>query len=242
MLNLKLKLKTKKMYVALHMSSPAITIPEDLPLQDAREILRSRNFRHLPVVGSGNRLLGMVTDRDLRSALPSTILTEAESRAELARMTVTPVRAIMSTRLVTLAPTSTLDDALCLLDREKVGAIPVVDEQNCVVGVFSIRDLIGSYRRLFGLGERGSALIAVEDDGRPRLLSRIVVVLDENRMPFTRLVRSGGMEIGEPPGIVYLRVSTLNVRAVHGALQDAGLTIVVPTLAIEKKASCQEKA
>jgi acetoin utilization protein AcuB len=228
------------MYVALHMSAPAVTIPEDLPLQEAREILRARNFRHLPVVGSGNRLLGMVTDRDLRSALPSTILTEAESRAEHARMAVTPVRTIMSTRLVTLATTSTLDDALYLLDREKVGAIPVVDEQNCVVGVFSIRDLIGAYRRLFGLGERGSALIAIEDDGRPRLLSRIVEVLDENRMPFTRLVHSGGMEKGEPPGIVYLRVSTFNVRAVHVALQEAGLSVVVPTLAIERKAACRE--
>jgi acetoin utilization protein AcuB len=229
------------MYVALHMSAPAITIPEDLPLQEAREILRARNFRHLPVVGNGNQLLGMVTDRDLRSALPSTILTVAESSAEHARMAVTPVRAIMSTRLVTLATTSTLDDALYLLDREKVGAMPVVDGQNCVVGVFSIRDLMGAYRRLFGLGEPGSALIALEDDGRPRLLSRIIEVLDENHMHFTRLVRSsGGMETGELPGIVYLRVSTFNVRAVHVALQEAGLAVVVPTLAIEKKAACLE--
>jgi acetoin utilization protein AcuB len=224
------------MYVALHMSTPAITIREDVPLQGVREILRARNFRHLPVVDGDNRLVGMVTDRDLRSAYPSTMLDEAESRIELARMAQTPVRAIMSTELVTLAPTSTLDDALFLLDREMVGAIPVVDEQNCVTGVFSIRDLIKAYKRLFGLGERGSALVAIENDNKPRLLTRIVEVLEEHAIPFTRLVRSGEETGG--PGIVYLRVNTFNLRAVHNALHEAGLAVIVPRLAIEKKTAC----
>ncbi|MDA8166104.1 MAG: CBS domain-containing protein [Desulfobacteraceae bacterium] len=224
------------MYVAMHMSSPAVTIREDVPLQEVREILRAGRFRHLPVVDGDGKLVGMVTDRDLRSASPSTILDEAESRAELARMARTPVRTIMSTRLVTLAPTSTLDDALFLLDREKVGAIPVVDEHQCVVGVFSIRDLIKAYRRLFGLGERGSALIAIENDNKPRLLTRIVEVLEEQAIPFTRLVQS---EEDGGPGTVYLRVNTYNLRAVHAALQEAGLSVIVPRLVIEKSRSCQ---
>lgn len=224
------------MYVALHMSTPAVTIREDVPLQEVREILRTRNFRHLPIVDGDNKLVGMVTDRDLRSAFPSTMLDEAESRIELARMAQSPVRAIMSTELVTLAPTSTLDDALFFLDREKVGAIPVVDEQRCVVGVFSVRDLIKAYKRLFGLGERGSALLAIENDNKPRLLTRIVEVLEAHAIPFTRLVRSG--EEAGGASIVYLRVNTFNLRAVHNALQEADLTVIVPRLAIEKKAAC----
>ncbi|MEJ2033952.1 MAG: CBS domain-containing protein [Deltaproteobacteria bacterium] len=223
------------MYVALHMSTPAITIREDVPLQEVREILQARNFRHLPVVDGDDKLMGMVTDRDLRSAYPSTILDEPESNAELSRAALTPVRAIMSTKLVTLSPTSTLDDALFLLDRERVGAVPVLDDQHCVVGIFSIRDLIKAYRRLFGLGERGSALIAIENDNKPRLLTRIVEVLEEHAIPFTRLVQSE--EPGEA-GILYLRVNTFNLRAVHNALQEAGLTVIVPRLAIEKKSAC----
>lgn len=224
------------MYVALHMSTPAVTIKEDVPLQEMLEILRARNFRHLPVVDADNRLVGMVTDRDLRSASPSSILAETESRAELSRMARIPAGAIMSTRLTTLSPISTLDDALFLLDREKVGAIPVVDEQGCVVGIFSIRDLMKAYRRLFGLGERGSALIAIEGDNKPRLLTRIVEVLEEHAIPFTRLVRSGDEPGG--PGIVYLRVGTSNLRAVHSALQEAGLAVMVPRLAIERESAC----
>jgi acetoin utilization protein AcuB len=224
------------MYVALHMSTPAVTIREDVPLQEVREILHAGNFRHLPVVDGDHKLLGIVTDRDLRSAYPSSILYDNDSRVELARMAQTPVRAIMSTELVTLSPTSTLDDALFLLDREKVGAIPVVDEQRCVVGVFSIRDLIKAYKQLFGLGERGSALIAIENDNKPRLLTRIVEVLEGHEIPFTRLVRSG--EEAGGPGIVYLRVNTFNLRAVHGALREAGLSVIVPRLAIEKKSAC----
>lgn len=223
------------MYVALHMTSPAITVREDVPLQEVREILHDRNFRHLPVVDGDDKLIGIVTDRDLRSATPSTILEEMESRSELTRMALTPVRAIMSTKLVTLSPTSTLDDALFLLDRKKVGAIPVVNEQRCVMGIFSIRDLITAYRQLFGLGERGSALIAVENDNKPRLLTRIVEILEEHAIPFTRLVQS---EEESGPGILYLRVNTLNLRAVHIALQEAGLSVIVPRLAIKRKSVC----
>mgnify|MGYP001125084272 CR=1 FL=1 len=226
------------MYVALHMSSPALTVEQGLPIKEVRELLRSRNFRHLPVVDRENRLVGMVTDRDLRSAYPSSILGEVESRAELDRMARTPVSAIMSTSLVTLSPTSTLDDALYFLDREKVGAIPVVDENACVIGIFSIRDLIKAYKRLFGLGERGSALIAVEDDHKPRLLSRLVQVLEEHNVPFSRLVRTESGQGSVAPGIIYLRVNTFNVRAVHAALQSAGLAVIVPRLAIEKKSAC----
>ncbi|NDY43276.1 CBS domain-containing protein [Dissulfurirhabdus thermomarina] len=211
------------MYVADHMTRDPVAVGPDLSIAEARSILASRDFRHLPVVEAGGRLVGVVTDRDLRSAYPSTVLPEDRRRAALAEVERTPVRRVMSPDPAVLSPLSTLDDALVLLDRLRVGALPVVEIGGRLVGILSIRDLIRAYGRLFGLGEKGGALVAVRDTGEADLLTRIVHVLEREGVSFTRLVRPGP-EAGR--GRVYVRVRTLNLRAVHAALAAAGLEVV----------------
>jgi len=136
----------------------------------------------------------------------------------------------MTRKPVSLGPGATLDDALFLLDRHNVGAIPVVDEKGRLTGVFSIRDLMKAYKELFGLGERGSALIEVEDDGQPQILTRIVQALESGNIPFTRLVRTAAGESRTAKRAIYLRVHTYNVHGVHEILREAGLRVSVPTL------------
>lgn len=219
------------MFIVQHMSAPPVTINADMLIPHAREILKAHNFRHLPVVDFDNRLVGMVTDRDIRSSYPSSVATEEERAAGLDQVGKTPVSAIMSRHFVTLGTTSTLDDALFLFDHEKVGALPVLDDDKGVIGIFSIRDLMKAYKKLFGLGERGSAMIVVDDDGREKLLTRIVSALEEQNVRFTRLVRTEKQQEGRPAGCVYVRVNTYNISAVHTLLRKAGFTISVPVVA-----------
>jgi acetoin utilization protein AcuB len=217
------------MYVVQHMSSPPVTVKPDVPIATARETLQSHHFRHLPVVDEDGRLMGMVTDRDLRSAYPSSMLDDSERQAALEQLARTPVSEIMTPEPVELIPGSTLDDALFLFDRHKVGALPVIDDQGRLTGVFSIRDLMKAYKELFGLGERGSALVEVEDDGQPQILTRIVQALESGSIPFTRLVRTASGESGTAKGPIYVRVHTYNVHGVHDILREAGLRITAPT-------------
>jgi len=177
------------MFIARYMTTPALTIPPEMTIPVAKELLQSRHFRHLPVVDDAGKLVGVITDRDLRSAYPSSVLSGDTIKTCLAELDKTPVSTIMTRAFFTVTPASTLDDALILLDRERVGALPVVDENGKVVGIFSIRDLTKAYRTLFGLGERGSAMIVVEDDGNPKPLTRISRVLEEHKIRFTRLIR-----------------------------------------------------
>jgi acetoin utilization protein AcuB len=216
------------MYIARHMTTPAVTVSPDALLPEVRDILNSRHFRHLPVVDEEQRLIGMITDRDLRSAYPSSILPEDKRQAILEKVAKTPVRSIMTRKLISLTPLATLDDALYLLSREKVGMLPVIDEEQHVIGVFSVQDLMQAYKKLYGIGERGSALIGVEDDGRPKPLTRIVRVLEEREVRFSRLTRVHGEE--GLKDIIYLRVHTFNLNHVHKALKEIGMTIMVPDL------------
>ena len=214
------------MFITQHMTKNPVTITPETTLPAVRDILRNGKFRHLPVVDAEKHLVGIVTDRDLRSAAPSSVLSEDRIKECLSEFDQTPVSAIMSRAFFTLNPISTLDDALILLDREKIGALPVVDEDQRVIGMFSMRDLMRAYRRLFGLGERGSAMIVVEHDGRRKPLSRIAKVLEEHNIRFTRLIRTEADETA--PERIYLRVNTYNISAVHQALREAGFAMVLP--------------
>lgn len=219
------------MFIADHMSSPPVTVKPNVPIPKIRRILQSQNFRHLPVVDEEGHLLGMVTDRDVRSSYPSTVLISEKERKDcLKKLETTPVKAIMTESIASLTPFSTLDDALLLLDKSRVGALPVLDENKHVIGILSIRDLMKAYKKLFGLGEHGSSMVVVEDDGQRKPLTRIVHVLEEHDIRFTRLIRTGTEEEKEDtPRKIYLRVHTYNISAVHNALKEAGFKTAMPT-------------
>ncbi len=216
------------MYISRHMTPAPLTVEPDILISEAREILRSNRFRHLPVIDKDWRLVGMVTDRDIRSAYPSSVLSGEDRRRELEQVSKTPVSEIMSTDFVSLLPYSTIDDALLLLEKKRVGAIPILDEKGVIVGIFSMRDLIRAYKRIFGLAEKGSSLVTVRDDGEPNVLARTVKILEQNGIPFTRLSRSKLTEDEKSPVIVYIRVQTYNISAVHSVLVSAGFELVDP--------------
>ncbi|OCC14576.1 CBS domain protein [Dissulfuribacter thermophilus] len=210
------------MYIRYHMTSDPISIRPDTTIGQARDILKAHNFRHLPVVDDGRHLIGMVTDRDIRSAYPSSVASSGYQDGLLEEVGNTKVETIMSRDLCTLGPSSTLDDALLLFEHHKVGAIPVIDREGKLVGIFSIRDLIEAYGSIFGLGDKGSTLIEIEDDGSPFVMKTLVDVLFKKGIDFTRLVRL------REKGVIFVRVNTFNIRSLLNALKASGLRPLVP--------------
>ena len=214
------------MFIADYMTADPLTITADTLLVEARRLLDDNHFRHLPVVDENKRLIGVVTDRDLRSAYPSTILDDEARERAFAELETTTVNQIMSTNCSCVSIEASLDDALLVFDRDKVGALPVVTEDDVVIGIFSMRDLTAAYKKLFGAAEKGSSLIAVLDEGKTNnSLSRIATLLEENDIHCTRLIK-----IGNKTGFdrIYMRVSSFKVGNVHNFLQDSGFTLLKP--------------
>ncbi|WP_028584313.1 CBS domain-containing protein [Desulfogranum mediterraneum] len=218
------------MFVHYYMTPSPRTIGPDHTVAEAIEMLNTHKFRHIPVVDDQRVLLGMLTDRDLRSATPSTVARSKERANVEEAVANTPVSVVMTEDCLYLTPMSTLDRALLLLQSKNIGALPVLNEQQQVVGIFSAMDLMKAYTGLFGLGEKGSALISIEDNGEPQALSAIVQVMEDNRIEFTRLIRSKGTEKENP--MIYLRINTYNIRAVHRAIEAAGFQVHVPKITI----------
>lgn len=218
------------MFVTSYMSKTVTTVTPDVSLAQVKDKLSEGNFRHLPVVDNAGKLIGILTDRDLRSAYPSAMMNEKERVNYLSRFKEMKVSGIMTAAVTRLTLTSTLDDALLLFDLAKVGALPVVDDEQKVVGILSVRDLLSAYKQLFGLGEKGSALIAVEDDGKPRPLTRLTAALENKNIPFSRLIRDTRSESNRGAHLIYIRVHTHNIRGVHTALAAVGFRTVTPAV------------
>ncbi len=209
------------MYISRHMTKDPITISPAMNLPEARALLNDYHFRHLPVVDEQGELVGMLTDRDLRSAYPSSVISDSESRLVYERVEKTEVAEIMSTNCVFLTPDSTLDDALFLFDRDQMGALPVLDDGQ-VVGIFSIRDLTAAYKQSFGVGEKGAVLVGLEDDGSEDILTRLVKLLEQEKIPFTRLLRVGNKDGKDA---IYVRINTFKIAAVLEIFEENGFNV-----------------
>ena len=66
------------MFVSETMQKDLISVQPDIKLAEAKKLMETHNFRHLPVVDGDGKLIGIVTDRDMRDAHPSSLLSEDE--------------------------------------------------------------------------------------------------------------------------------------------------------------------
>ena len=121
------------------MQTQVITATPAMSLAEIQRLMRANNIRHVPVV-SGKRLVGMLTDRDIREALPSPATTL--TRGEIAyQMETTPIKTCMTQDVVWVCPGINMIDAARLLVHCKIGCLPVVDN-GALVGVVTEIDCL----------------------------------------------------------------------------------------------------
>ena len=112
------------MFVSKRMSANPVTIPPTMTVAEATNLMKSNKFRRLPVVENG-KLVGIVTDRDLRQVSPSpaTTLSIFELNYLLAKM---QVREIMKTEVITINVDAAIEEAALLMYTHKIGGLVVV--------------------------------------------------------------------------------------------------------------------
>lgn len=130
------------MQVSNVMQSTVVTVTPEMSLTEVQRLMREQRIRHLPVV-TGKKLVGIVTDRDIREAMPSPATTL--SRGEIAyQMDTTVVKTCMTQEVVTISPQTDLIQAARLLLAHRFGALPVV-EQEALVGMVTEIDFLRAF-------------------------------------------------------------------------------------------------
>lgn len=132
------------------MTRGVATIHSDALARGAADMMRTRRIRHLPVVDRGGRLVGIVTDRDLRQVMFDPALRSRVGHLADALKAVT-VRDLMTWAVLTVRPDTLLHEAARVMREQKVGALPVVQGRK-VVGVLSETDVLNAFARALGEG------------------------------------------------------------------------------------------
>lgn len=127
------------------MTEDVTTVEETASIGDALQLLEELDIRHLPVV-RGGEIIGMLSDRDLRS-IGLSLVSDLESLDQVrARMEPT-VSTLMQGGVVSVDRSAELSEVIDLMLEERVGAVPVVEEDSAdLVGIVSYVDVLRALR------------------------------------------------------------------------------------------------
>lgn len=123
------------------MTPNPVTLSPEESLMEALQMMRLRKIRRIPVVSATGKLVGLLTEGDLKRAEPSTLSDTQEQF--MAVMEGTQVNRIMIQNLITASPDMPLIDAARTLFKNKYGALPVLEGEK-LVGILTDNDLIGA--------------------------------------------------------------------------------------------------
>jgi len=213
------------MFVSERMATDLITIGPDFTISEAKDKMLKNSIRHLPVVDGRGVLIGIVTDRDMRDAMPSTLIKETNYKEILNKIMSHPVSDIMTREPLTLLGYSTIQDALLVIQKKKVGALPVVDDLGNLIGVLSTRDLLTAFVNVMGIDEPGSLLCILVHD-KPGQMKKIIDVVAGENISLGSVLTAKSWD-GEKRAI-FPYLFTNNVISVKKKLMDIGCELIDP--------------
>lgn len=158
------------MIVRHWMSTDLVAIKKDASIQEALALMKQKSIRHLPVVDGEMKLLGWVTDADLRGVLIASMLEELT------------LEDVMIRKPYTIQPEMALEEAARTLLEKRVGGLPIVQD-GILVGIITVIDILSAFITFLGLFSESSRL-DIKVAGSPNPLPEI-----------TRIVRLHGAEI-----------------------------------------------
>ncbi len=145
------------------------TVNASTPVMEAMQRLREGGFRRLPVVQNG-KLIGIVTDRDLKEATPSkaTTLSIYELNYLLSKLV---VKDVMRSPVITVRVDDPIEQAALLMEEHRISGLPVLENGN-LVGILTITDLMRALVSFLALREGGKR-VTVELPDEPGVLARV---------------------------------------------------------------------
>ena len=173
------------MYVGRIMHTHLVTVPPDTTLVKAKEIIAEKRINHLLVVDQKGDLIGLISDRDVKRswASPATTLSIHELNYLLTQLT---VDMIMTRKIITIPPGTTVERAALIMQENRISALPVIDDKK-LVGIITTTDVMEVLLRAIGFGE-GSTRFTVLVEDRIGVVAEVSKLLKEQQISIRSLV------------------------------------------------------
>lgn len=204
------------------MTPNPITVTPATTFDQALRMMRERNVRRFPVLTAQQRLVGIISEKDLLNAAPSpaTSLDRYELHGLLAKLT---VEEVMTHRLITVTPDMPLEEAARLMADNKIGGLPVVDEHNALVGVITETDIFRTMVDLLGARIKGLRITFQIEDQRGMLAKLVGEITRQSGNIITVSVFHGN---DQAHPVIVIKVEGADEERLLAMLRGAGATIL----------------
>lgn len=201
------------MLVRNWMTPEVVTITPDTPVLKIGKLMDAHNIRRLPVVNDKGALVGIVSDRDVRDASPSkaTTLDMYEMRYLLAEL---KASGIMTRDPLTVKPTDTVEKTAMLMLDNKIGGLPVVDDDGRLCGIIADHDVFKALVNITGVREGGIQI----GFSVPNRQGGMRPIFDLIRKHGGRILSVLSTDNDEEKRNVFLRIRSLESREAEDAL------------------------
>jgi acetoin utilization protein AcuB len=192
------------------MVTDLVTVTKDNKLQDCIDLMKKHSIRHLPVVEDG-KLVGLITEGDLRQLFLASLIEELS------------ITDVMIRDPISVTPETNIEDAAKIIYYNRIGGLPVVDDEDRLVGIITVADIMAAFIELMGVLKSSS---------------RIDVILGDDPEAFetvSGLIRSRGGEVisvgisghrFKKKRVYFFRLKRCNVKLIAKTLEKAGYQVV----------------
>jgi acetoin utilization protein AcuB len=187
-----------------------ITISDRTSVQEAIHLMQANSIRHLPVVDRSKKLLGWVTLGDMKQGLVPAMVTGLS------------VADLMIKDPITIDRDADVETAARIIYEKKIGGIPVVGDDNEVVGIVTVTDILHAFINIMGILTNGTRLdvnVGQEPDGFENV-SRII------HEQAGEVISVGIAAHITDKRIHYFRLKPCPAEPIIKALQDNGYEVV----------------
>lgn len=202
------------MFVRARMSKDIQSVSPKEPLSKVYALMKEKGFEGVPVL-DGTKVVGVVTMWDIL-----TRLAEIDHTEEYLRETI--VGEVMTKQPITIHEDEIIEEAAMLMHRYDISLLPVVNDDDRVVGVITQSDFFRIFMEVLGLERKGTRISLLLDE-KVGELARVTDIIRAKGVNIISLVT---FEPGRPYGDIVIRVDTVESKSVVDALVDAGFRVV----------------
>jgi len=199
------------------MTTNVVTVSPTTTVEESYGYMKKHRIRHLPVVDRHGDLVGIVSDRNVRQAL----VTPSSNNQASSEVT---VGEIMTENVFTVTPHTDIAEAASLIYFQKIGGLPVIDDEGRLIGIITAIDLLGLLIKMVNMIGISVRIDAIPGDD-PKGFSKVSRIMAEHGGDIIS-VWMDGAENEKAERVYNFRLAACDTGPITSALDKAGYTVV----------------